>query len=261
MQLSATQLAAAGSASAGKAVKGLVCFDTSSAIGALPTLALARVCTSGGTSLEGKDKISISVHHIAAIGVGAGAGYTGDDGGLPARRGDPGARIDRRDSGQESFRSAGIHGRGARGAAGFRPRDGHVRSPAGSAIVGKAPARESGAAPPASTPEATAAPAAAAAVPVAAAVPAAAAPATAAAASASAAPAPAAAPATAGEPSSAIATAQQQQAANHQVMVSADEAYMKVVQAESGNAEVRSSFLKALRVTRNAGRVCSWHDL
>ena len=97
---------------------------------------------------------------------------------------------------------------------------------------GKAPARESGAAPPAPTPEATAAPAAAAAAPVAAAVPAAAA-------SASAAPAPAAAPATAGAPKSAIATAQQQQAANHKVMVSADETYMNVVQAESGHAEVR----------------------
>ncbi|CAB1115090.1 unnamed protein product [Ectocarpus sp. CCAP 1310/34] len=102
---------------------------------------------------------------------------------------------------------------------------------------GKAPARESGAAPPAPTPEATEAPAAAAAVPVAAAVPAAAAPAAAAAASASAASASAAAPAMAGAPNSAIATAQQQQAANHQVMMSADEAYMNVVQAESGYAE------------------------
>ncbi|CAB1106994.1 unnamed protein product [Ectocarpus sp. CCAP 1310/34] len=145
--------------------------------------------------------------------------------------------MDRRDSGQEAFGARAFMGEVLEVLRDFVKMAGkYVVLPA-LPPSGKAPARESGAAPPAPTPEAAAALAAAAAIPVAAAIPAAAASAAAAAASASAAPAPAAAPATAGAPSSAIATAQQQQAANHQVMMSADEAYMKVVQAESGHAE------------------------
>ncbi|CAB1105411.1 unnamed protein product [Ectocarpus sp. CCAP 1310/34] len=245
MQLSLTQLAAAASAPAGKAVKELVCFDTSSAIGALPTLALARVCTSEGTSLERKDEIALFTTMLTLVlALGQGTQETMED-------------VLRGAETQEYGSTGAIAARKAFGARAFmgevvevlrdfvKETDTYVVLPA-MPSSGKAPARESGAAPPAPAPEATAAPAAAAAVPVAAAVPAAAAPAAAAAAaaSASAAPAPAAAPATAGASSSAIATAQQQQAANYQVMMSADEAYMKVVQAESGNAEVRSAFLK-----------------
>ncbi|CAB1120713.1 unnamed protein product [Ectocarpus sp. CCAP 1310/34] len=75
-------------------------------------------------------------------------------------------------------------------------------------------------------------------------------------------PAPAAA-ATAAESTiaSATTTAAQELAANHKVMVSVDKAYMDVVTAATGPAEVLSAFLTVLQVTRNIGGVYTWDNL
>ncbi|CAB1106193.1 unnamed protein product [Ectocarpus sp. CCAP 1310/34] len=238
MQLTEAQLAAATAVDSAKAVKEFACYDSSTTIGSLPVLNLARVCTPAGASIEGEDRagmFAMALPLVTVLGVGTAMEVT------------------------DFFRSADVQEKGATGSLAAKQVIGarafmgeiidlmreHVKETAGCIVLpaapssGKAPARRVGAAAPAPTPAPAPAPAASvpATTPVLPTTGAAAAPAPAAALADKSGSVSAAAAAAAAASASISTTAQQQKAANHKVMLATNAEYMALLNSTEFDQE------------------------